>query len=72
VPVGTNMAFTAIDDAPLFMFYSWNFNGQEIFGNTITVTVTANSTLYAMFLATSPLYAISPPRPFGRSYPIPI
>jgi len=61
VPVGTNMTFTAIDDAPPFKFYSWNFNGQELFGNTITVTVTANSTLYAMFTAKSPLYVISPP-----------
>ncbi len=50
VPVGTNMTFTAIDATPPFMFYSWNFNGQEIFGNTTTVTVTADSVLYAMFL----------------------
>jgi hypothetical protein len=61
------MTFTAIDNAPPWKFYSWNFNGQEIFGNTITVTVTANSTLYAMFM-----YAISPPKPFGRGYALPI
>jgi len=51
VPVGTNMTFTAIDTTPPFIFYSWNFNGQEIFGNNITVTVTADSILYAMFIA---------------------
>jgi hypothetical protein len=45
------MTFTAIDNTPPFIFYSWNFNGQEIFGNTTTVSVTANSILYAMFLA---------------------
>ncbi|MGD0978809.1 MAG: NosD domain-containing protein [Candidatus Bathyarchaeia archaeon] len=78
VPVGTNMTFTAIDNAPPWKFYSWNFNGQEIFGNTITVTVTTDSTLYAMFMLspTSPLHAhlqaISPPRPLGQGYAIPI
>jgi hypothetical protein len=51
VPAGTNMTFTAIDTTPPFKFYSWNFNGQEIFGNTTTVTVTADSILYAMFTA---------------------
>lgn len=51
MPVGTNMTFTAINNTPPFTFYSWNFNGQEIFGNNITVTVTADSILYAMFIA---------------------
>jgi hypothetical protein len=51
VPIGTSMTFTAIDNTPPFIFYSWNFNGQEIFGNNITVTVTADSILYAMFIA---------------------
>lgn len=51
MPVGTNMTFTAINNTPPFIFYSWNFNGQEIFGNNITVTVTADSILYAMFIA---------------------
>lgn len=51
VPIGTNMTFTAIDNTPPFIFYSWNFNGQEIFGNTTTVTVTGNSILYAIFVA---------------------